>query len=74
MVLSSMDIFKNTARVMESIRKFVGVPKHESFLEAFPHGKHLLPSFVDLFFACASIFNFGRSANNLEICALINLR
>lgn len=39
MVLSSIDIFKNTANVMEIIRKFIDVPKHESFLSSLPHGK-----------------------------------
>ena len=62
MVLSSMDIFMNTARVMESIRRFLDVPKHESFLEPFPHGKYY---FLVLFFVLASVFSMGRSANNL---------
>jgi hypothetical protein len=41
MVLSSTEIFQNTAKVMERIRKFIDVPPHKSFEGQILHDDHL---------------------------------
>jgi hypothetical protein len=41
MVLSSADVFQNTASVMDRIRKFIDVPAHKAFDGKIPHDDHL---------------------------------
>ena len=40
LILSSQQMFEETAHLMESIRKFINVKKDETFHRSLPHGKY----------------------------------
>ena len=40
MVLSSVDTFKNSAVIVERVRKFLDAPPHKSLLRSMPHGMY----------------------------------
>ena len=48
MVLSSVDTFKNSAVIVERVRRFLNAPPHKSLLRSMPHGMYrIICSFED---------------------------